>query len=813
MGSQEQLEKMVAQLEAECTRLREENRRLRDQIDLPSDESARCVAADATAPLNQASSASKKIDLFRHLFRGRENVYPLRWENQKGKSGYSPACANEWDKVLCGKPRVKCAQCRNRQFLPVTDEVIRGHLSGKHTIGVYPIREDETCWFLAADFDKANWQLDAMAFLESCQALAVPACLERSRSGNGGHVWIFFESSLPAVLARKLGAAILTRTMEQRPELGLDSYDRFFPSQDTLPKGGFGNLIALPLQKSPREAGNSVFVDGNLQPYVDQWAYMSTVKRIGLQQVERIVRDIERIGDVVGVPCSLMLEEAQEDPWTLPPSGSRHERELTGDLPGSVRIVLSNQLFLEKEALPPALANRLIRLAAFQNPEFYRAQAMRLSTFGKPRVIACAEDYPRHIGLPRGCLDSAMLLLEDLGIRVEVVDERFVGKTIDVNFHGRLRADQSAAAQAMLRDDTGLLCAATAFGKTVVAAWVIAQRKVNTLIMVHRRQLMEQWRERLANFLDTPLNKIGQVGGGQRKVTGEIDVAVIQSLSHKGEVDDLVAGYGQVIVDEAHHLSAFSFERVLKQVKARYVMGLTATPLRKDGHHPIILMQCGPIRYRVTTKEQRKGAAIVHRVVPRVTGFHLSENASEAGIQALYAELASDEVRNDLIFNDVLQNLEEGRSPLLLTERTDHLECFEQRFRKFAKHVVILRGGLARKARRGVAAQLASVPLYEERLIIATGRYIGEGFDDIRLDTLFLALPISWRGTLQQYVGRLHRQHEGKRELRVYDYVDQEVPVLLRMYQRRFKGYHAMGYEVISADDLSDPLQSGLTVA
>ena len=616
MTSQVEQECKLAQLEAECARLREENRQLRERLSLPPDAPARCVPADATASLNQTSPTREKIELFQQLFRGREDVYPVRWENRQGKSGYSPACANEWDRVLCGKPRVKCAQCQNRQFLPVTAEVIHDHLSGKHTIGVYPLLEDETCWFLAADFDKSSWQLDVNAFLECCEALNIPAFLERSRSGNGGHVWIFFESPLPAVLARKLGAAILTRTLEQRPEIGLDSYDRFFPSQDTLPKGGFGNLIALPLQKSPRETGNSVFVDRNLQPFADQWVYLSTVKRVNRQQVERIVWDMERSGDVVSIPRSLTLDEALEDPWTLPPSGRQQERQITGDLPESVSIVLSNQVFLEKEALPPALANRLVRLAAFQNPEFYRAQAMRLSTFGKPRVIACAEDYPRHIGLPRGCLATALSLLESLGIRVELKDERFDGKPLEVSFHGRLRADQEAAAQAMLKEDTGLLSAATAFGKTVVAAWVIAQRQVNTLILVHRRHLMEQWRERLASFLDIPLNKIGQVGGGQRKVTGEIDVAVIQSLSRKGEVDDLVADYGQVIVDEAHHLSAFSFERVLKQVKARYVMGLTATPVRKDGHHPIILMQCGPIRYRVTTREQHEGAGIIHRVVP-----------------------------------------------------------------------------------------------------------------------------------------------------------------------------------------------------
>jgi len=809
--AQEELENRLEQLEAECARLREENTQLRERLSLPSDALAQYAPSDSSAFLDQASPAREKVELFQQLFRGREDVYPLRWENRKGKSGYSPACANEWDRVLCGKPHVKCAQCQNRQFLPVTGDVIHGHLSGKHTIGVYPILEDETCWFLVADFDKSNWQLDVNAFLDSCEALDVPACLERSRSGNGGHVWIFFESPVPAVLARKLGASILTCAMERRPEVGLDSYDRFFPSQDTLPKGGFGNLIAFPLQKMPRENGNSVFVDRNLKPFADQWAYLSTVRRISRKQVERIVWEAEQASDVVGIPRSLTLDEALEDPWTMPPSGRQKEQRIGGDLPDAIRIVLSNQVFLEKEVLPPALANRLIRLAAFQNPEFYRAQAMRLSTFGKPRVIACAEDYPRHIGLPRGCLDPAVSLLESIGIRVELEDERFAGKSLEVDFHGSLRPDQETAAVAMLNEDIGLLSAATAFGKTVVAAWIIAQRKVNTLVLVHRRHLMEQWRERVASFLDMPINSIGQVGGGRRKITGEIDVAVIQSLNRKGEVDDLVADYGQVIVDEAHHLSAFSFEQVLKHVKARYVLGLTATPVRKDGHHPIILMQCGPIRHRVTTRDQRAGASIVHRVIQKVTEFCLPESESEVGIQALYAALVASEARNDLIFDDVLQNLEEGRTPLLLTERTDHLEWFERRLKPFAKNVVVLRGGRGRKAQRDVAEQLASVPPNEERLIIATGRYIGEGFDDIRLDTLFLALPISWRGTLQQYVGRLHRQHEGKHELRVYDYVDQEVPVLLRMYQRRLKGYQAMGYEVISANDQNDLVQGSLS--
>jgi len=794
-----QLEKRLAHLEAECAKLRDENTQLKKHLGLSEEKGRLPTSFDTAASLDKTSSVGRKIEVFQKLFRGRDDVYPLRWEGGGGKSGYSPACANEWDRLLCGKPRVKCANCENRQFIPVSAEVIHSHLSGKYTIGVYPILKDETCWFLAVDFDKLGWEQDALAFLDNCDTLGIPAYLERSRSGFGGHVWIFFDAPISAKRARSLGAAVLTSTMEQRPEIGFDSYDRLFPSQDTLPKGGFGNLIALPLQKIPREKGNSVFIDRELKVIPDQWCYLSQIERITAQKVEEIIKTAENAGDLVGVQRALALDDAPDDPWTLPPSGKSSEPPIPGELPSEVRIVISNQIFLEKEVLPPVLTNRLIRIAAFQNPEFYRAQAMRLSTFGKPRVIACAEDYPRHIGLPRGCLTNVLSLMNENEISVKVIDERFVGNAIQADFHGSLRGEQKGAARAMLDEDTGILSAATAFGKTVVASWIIAQRKVNTLVLVHRRNLMEQWCERLASFLDLPKSAIGQVGGGRRKITGEIDVAVLQSLNRKGEVDDLVASYGQVIVDEAHHISAFSFEQILKQVKARYVMGLTATPVRKDGHHPIILMQCGPIRYRVRNSVRNNARATVHRVIPRVTEFSVSESDSERGIQAVYAALAGNENRNELIFDDVLRNLEEGRSPILLTERTDHLEWFENHLRRFAKNLVVMRGGQGRKTQTKVSEQLASIPPDEERLIIATGRYVGEGFDDPRLDTLFLTLPISWRGTLQQYVGRLHRQYEGKNELRVYDYVDQDVPVLHRMYDRRRKGYRAMGYEIAVA--------------
>ncbi|MEI7728825.1 MAG: DEAD/DEAH box helicase family protein [Verrucomicrobiota bacterium] len=759
------------------------------------------------AGINQHSVPAVKIALFRSLFRGREDVYPRRFESRKtGKSGYQPACANEWVRGICFKPKVKCTDCASRRLLPVTDEVICWHLSGRDgqgrdfIMGVYPMLQDETCYFLAADFDRDTWKEDAGAFMQTCKRFELSTALERSRSGNGGHVWMFFEEALPARLARNLGSYLLTETMENRPDIGLGSYDRLFPNQDTLPSGGFGNLIALPLQKEPRSRGNSVFLDEEFNPHPDQWMFLASVRKLTRPQVEAIVCDAENRGKIVGVRL-VLAEPGEETPWLASPSRRHKETPITGTLPESLDLVLGDQIYIAKENLPPPLRNRLLRLAAFQNPEFYRAQAMRLPTYDKPRVIDCAEDCPLHLGLPRGCLSDIKALLRDLNIKPALRDERLVGTPLTVSFHGELRPEQQMAAEAMRAHDIGVLSATPAFGKTVIAAWLIAQRGVNTLVIVHRQQLLDQWVERLSSFLELPAKAIGRIGGGRKKMTGTLDVALIQSLVRKGVVDDRVGDYGHLIVDECHHVTAQSFELVARRAKAKFVTGLSATVTRKDGHHPIIFMQCGPVRYRVDAKQQAAARPFAHHVYVRPTGFRmlaeLGEQDRRVEFQRLYKALVTDAPRNEMICHDVLGVVREGRFPLLLTERTEHLRLMAERLASEIPHIIILQGGMTKKDLLAANARLAALPESEGRVLMATGGFIGEGFDLPRLDTLFLALPVSWRGTIAQYAGRLHRLHHDKHEVRIYDYADLNVPMFAGMFDRRCRGYEALGYAIL----------------
>ncbi len=733
-------------------------------------------------------STAEKVTLFRRLFRGRTNVYPLRWESKStGKSGYAPACANEWRTGVCEKPRIKCSECSKRLLIPLSDAVIYGHLAGQHTVGVYPLLDDDTCFLLAVDFDEADWQDDARTFIQSCEELGVPAVLEISRSGNGAHVWVFFASRVSARDARRLGTAIISYTCARTRQIQLTSYDRLFPNQDTLPKGGFGNLIALPLQKHPREQGYSVFVDADLQPYPDQWAFLASIQTMAIHDIEPVI--LRATGSVHPLDVSFIDDEDLATPWK---QESTLTRKLIEPMPKSLTVTLANLIYFQKTQLPQALANRLIRLAAFQNPEFYKAQAMRMSVWDKPRIIGNAENYPQHIALPRGCLDAALELLRDNGIICDLRDERFGGESLNVTFIGNLRSDQEAAISEMLHYDTGVLCAPTAFGKTVTAAAMIVRRGVNTLVLVHRIELLKQWQERLQVFLGVGKSVVGTIGGGNAKPTGKIDIAVMQSVSRRGEVNSLVENYGQVIVDECHHVGAVSFDAILKRTKAKYVMGLTATPIRRDGQQPIIFMQCGPIRH---TAVRHDSAPRDLEVLPR-TRITKIDLPTDAGIQDVFRHLASDTIRTQAIAAEVREALKQGRKVLVLTERTEHLDAIKFELDGIQPALYVLHGRMSRKQRAELVANLNELPPDAPRVLLSTGKLVGEGFDHPPLDTLVLAMPVSWKGTLQQYAGRLHREHASKADVRIIDFVDTGHPALLRMWDRRQRGYRAMGYRI-----------------
>jgi len=760
--------------------------------------------AYASSPVTCRSSETAKIGLFRNLFHGREDVYAKRFESHKtGRCGYQPACKNEWLAGICEKPAIKCSRCEKRDLIPITDMIIRHHLTGADsaypgsdfTIGIFPLLLDETCWFLAIDFDETTWTEDAQAFRKTCWLHGIFAHLERSRSGNGGHVWIFFSEKVPAKLARSLGSLLLTETIEQRPEIGLKSYDRLFPNQDTLPHGGFGNLIALPLQCKPRQKGNSVFLDEDLTPFQDQWAHLSSVRRLKLEELGQLVQELSKTRQELG-PRTGLTDFDEEKPWERKRFTDWLKPEVRGPLPERLSVTMADQLYIGKQGVPPTLRNRIMRSAAFPNPEFHRAQALRLPTYGKPRIICCAEEFPEYVALPRGCFEELVALTSSLGVSLDIHDSRVAGENVHMRFNAVLTDSQAEAAQALLDHDIGVLVAPTAFGKTVVAAWLIAQRQVNTLVLVHTRQLMDQWIERLKGFLDLKSGTIGQIGSGKKAPGGCVDIGMLQSMIHRDQVDPIVDQYGQIIVDECHHISARSFELVTRTAKAKYIAGFSATVERKDGHHPIIFMQCGPIRHVVTLAKQQNNDQIRRGVLVRKTGFILRGPLAEfksLTIHDIYEELLIDSDRNGMIVADAISCLAAGHWPLILTERKRHVELLAERLMPAVPELIVLTGGMNQRQWKKTREDIRQ---NAPRLILATGRCLGEGFDDDRLDTLLLAMPISWKGTLTQYAGRLHRSRSGKREVMIYDYADLEVPMLKRMFQKRLSGYKRLGYTV-----------------
>lgn len=736
----------------------------------------------------------EKVAIFRSLFIGRQDVYAKLWISKKtGKKGYSPVCKNEWVKNICIKPAGKCSDCTVKEYLPFNNDVINNHLTGKIVVGIYPLLINEKSRFLAADFDKETWREDVTAFKKACTDAGVPAYVERSRSGNGAHVWVFFSEEVPAYLARKLGTYLITLTMSGRYQMDMKSYDRLFPNQDYMPQGGFGNLIAIPMQKEAAQAGNTLFLDENLNPYADQWHLLKNALRLSLQEINGI---LSKAG-VSTVPVLLAKDnpvDENDKPWLIMPSGRSTYEPKFDNLPKVIEVVLANKIYVSVKDMPSALLNRIRNLAAFQNPEFYRKQKMRFSTYNTPRIVDCSEIDRGYIILPRGCIEELKIMLNGYGISMAVKDERIQGSEIKAKFKGKLNPAQKEAVRDILKHETGVLSAPPGFGKTVIAADIISERKRNVLILTHRKPLLDQWVAQLGIFLGKDKKEIGKISGGKKKITGSIDVAMVQSLEDNGKVNDVVADYGFIIADECHHVSAFTFENILSAARAAYVLGLTATPYRKDGHQPIIHMQCGPIVHEIKQKDMASSIG-ERKVIVRNTEFTY-ENSEKAVIQDIMTALVTNEDRSAMLIADIVQVANSGRFPMVLTERKAHLAYLENKLIEKINTIVPLFGGMGKKKIKAAMGMLAESKPGDSRVIIATGSYVGEGFDLPGLDTIFLTTPLSYKGRLVQYAGRIQREYEGKEEVRIYDYLDVNVPVLKKMYAKRLKTYKMMGYDI-----------------
>ena len=756
-------------------------------------------------------SLDERVALFMSLFKGREDVFARRWFSKStGKAGYQPVCVNEWRRGVCDKKTYKCAECPNRDFAPLTSQDVYRHLEGKDenccdVVGLYAIMPDNNCSFLCTDFDdkscKHGYKDDVLAFVGVCRDWQIPYAIERSRSGNGAHVWIFFEEPLPAFKARRLGNAILTEAMNHDGRMSLNSYDRFFPNQDRMPEGGFGNLVALPLQGQARKNLNSVFVDDDFLAYKDQWTFLYNIKKLREDDVDKLLS--LHVNEEFGA----LSTSSESKPWVTPTP----QNVTKADFYATMEIVKADKIYIPLKSISAKVLNHLKRIAAFKNPEFYSKQALRLSTYSVPRIISCFDITDEYLAMPRGCEDAILSFLNDNNVKYSITDETSHGKKISVTFTGKEREEQTDAINALLTYSNGVLHATTAFGKTVTAAAIIARKKVNTLILVHSKALLTQWHERLTEFLDIDFKEteepkkrgrkkvfspIGCLDSTCNTLHGIIDIALIQSCLDENGVKPFVQDYGMVIVDECHHVSSITFENVLKNIKAHTVYGLTATPIRKDGQQPIIFMQCGPIRFSADAKSQITKQSFDRYLIPRFTSYR-SITEDRQTITAMYQSLSEDTVRNNLIVNDICKVVDSGRTPIILTNRTSHVTLLAEKLKTTIPNVITLTGSDTTKDKREALQRLQTISPSEPLVIVATGKYVGEGFDYPRLDTLFLALPISWKGLVAQYAGRLHRENEGKKDVRIYDYIDIHEPVCDSMYRKRLKGYASIGYKTI----------------
>lgn len=759
--------------------------------------------------VSSSFSILEKLQLFNDLFIGRRDVYARGFQSKKyNKMGYSPACANADNKTLCQRGRIRCLDCPNRVFAQFDLKAIKMHLQGQDGMGrpfiagLYPLMPDDTCKLLAVDFDSDNYQAESLSFLSICDRYHIPAYLERSRSGNGAHVWFFFKDFVKASAVRKMATLLLEATMAEHSSVTLASFDRLIPNQDTLPEGGFGNLIALPLQRQPRYQGNSVFVDRQFRPFDDQWQYLATVQKISIPDIHRVIDELAQTEKDFSNQTSPLDHLTESQPFEIKPwepeTDNDQWKRIAESQTQKLTIVLANGLYFDKRELSPKLKSALSRLASFPNPVFFERQAKRFSTRNIPRFITCYEEKGNYLFIPRGLTDKTTSLFNDLDIRYEVLDKRSLGSHLNVHFQGSLRPKQRLVVNQLLKKETGVLCASTGFGKTVSGLYALAQRGVSTLIITNRKELANQWRVSAEIFLDLPRESIGTISSGKVKPTGIVDIATVQTLANQKDWQKEISRYGMIIVDECHHAAARQFEAVLKRYRAKFILGLSATPRRRDGHQPIVYMQCGPVRYRVNHKKENQSQPLMHRLCVRPTPFKsalVSNEQRKIKIQDVFKEMIQDQNRNAFIISDVLEAYREGRFSVVITERREHLEILRQGLPEI-KQLAVLYGSMKSKERVKEIGKLKSFSKEQGgAVLLATGKLIGEGFDEAKLDTLFLTMPISDRSVLIQYVGRLHRLCDQKTEVRVVDYRDCQDPRLEKTFLKREKIYRAIGYQ------------------
>lgn len=768
-----------------------EIKRLQNEVDLLRKQ----LNASKENDIQQALTREEKVKIFMNYFKGRDDVYPYLSidKNNPNVKYYIPACANEWKNGVCNKTMgKKCRNCQYRENKPLSKDIIYKHMYENNPIGIYPLLENDTCYFLSLDFDNKNTnndiKSDVLAFANICDKYKIPIAIERSRSGKGIHIWIFFDKNIKAITARKLGSLLLSKTMEIS-NLSISSFDRMFPNQDTLPKGGYGNLIALPFQNEPSKYGNTLFVDRNFIQIKNQIQHLNSIHKLTEEEVFEKIEKLSNETIDIGHEITDMKKEVI--------TKSRNNIEY----PKSIKVTLNDMVYIDKANLDSIVKNSFRRLATFANPEFYQKQKLRMSVYNIPMVIDCSKEDDKYLKLPRGTYEYLESLCKTNNIKIVKVDKRFKGKKINVVFNGELRDEQQKALDNLLKYENGILCAPTGFGKTVIGCKIIEERNVNTLILVNKIQLLNQWKDRIKKFLN--IETIGEISSKKKNITNIIDVASIKSLWNNGDVLDITKNYGMIIIDECHHTAAYTFEQAINTGNAKYVYGISATPERENGHTPIIKMQCGDIRYKVDSLKFNKELNIPMKVIVKKSHLNFTDqNIDNYELNEINDLIAKDVLRSENIIKDIKEEYKKGKNILVLTERLKLMDYIYDKLSKDTNNIFKYYGGIGKKALKSYEKHANQINEEgENKIIVATGSYIGEGFDDSKLDVLFLTMPISGQTRVTQYAGRLHRKDDNKKEILIYDYVDDNFSKTRNMFLKRKKTYEKLGYEIVDENE------------